>query len=335
VLTGIAVDVSNNIFVGDSGAIRVISPGGIINKIAGGAGSGSFASNVPATEVAFNPVRLTLGNSGSIYVSGQGGNIWLLNPSSTPEFPLPSAVKVNSASGFPPTESTVPLGGWIEIYGSYLAFDSRTWSGPDFNGINAPTSLDSTAVTIGGQPAFIGYISPSQINAQVPSNIGTGAQPIVIATANGPSATYAVTIKSAQPGILTTPAFLIKGIQYAVALFSDGATFVLPTGAIAGVPSRPAQAGDTITLYGIGFGTTAPDNPAGQIVQASNSLTLPVTVTVGSQKATATYAGLAPGNIGLYQFNIVVPTIPANVSTSTITFNQGAAGSIALSLAVK
>jgi uncharacterized protein (TIGR03437 family) len=190
-------------------------------------------------------------------------------------------------------------------------------------------------VTIGGQPAFISYISPSQINAQVPSNIGTGAQPLVITTANGLSATYAVTVKSEQPGILTTPAFLIKGNQYAVAVFSDGVTYVLPTGAIPGVPSRPAKAGDTITLYGIGFGLTTPNIPAGQIVQTGSSLMLPVTVTVGSQKATVPYAGLAPGIVGLYQFNVVVPTIPNGTTVSTITINQGAAGQASLSLAVQ
>ncbi len=45
------------------------------------------------------------------------------------------------------------MGSWVEIYGSYLAPDSRSWAGTDFNGTSAPTSLDGTSVTIGGQPA--------------------------------------------------------------------------------------------------------------------------------------------------------------------------------------
>jgi uncharacterized protein (TIGR03437 family) len=118
-------------------------------------------------------------------------------------------------------------------------------------------------------------------------------------------------------------------------VFSDGITYVLPTGAIAGVPSRPAKEGDTITLYGIGFGMTTPSVPSGQIVQASNSLVLPLAVTVNSKPAMVAYAGLAPGIVGLYQFNIVVPSVPSNPSVSTITFNLGSAGLAALYLATQ
>ncbi len=64
---------------------------------------------------------------------------------------------VISAGAFGAFTSVAP-GSWIEIYGSNLAADSRSWAGSDFNGVNAATSLDGTKVTVGGQPAFIDYI---------------------------------------------------------------------------------------------------------------------------------------------------------------------------------
>jgi uncharacterized protein (TIGR03437 family) len=75
--------------------------------------------------------------------------------------------------------------------------------------------------------------------------------------------------------------------------------------------------------------------PAGQIAQSSNSLALPVTVTIGSQKAAVTYTGLVSGVVGLYQFNVVVPTIPTGTTVSTIIFNQGTGGQSSLTLAVQ
>jgi uncharacterized protein (TIGR03437 family) len=340
---GLAVDGTGNIYVCDSpftvgGRVRVITPGGVINTIAGGSTSNPTSPSAPATDVSIAPYGVALGSGGNIYVSDPNGPVWLLTPSSAPVFPLPSAVAANSASAFlgaGGVSSSFAVGGWMEIYGSYLASDARSWAAADFNGANAPTSLDGTSVTIGGQTAFISYISAAQINAQLPSTVGTGAQPLVITTANGPSSTYAVTVKAEVPALLSTPAFKINGYQYAVALFPDGVTYVLPAGAIPGVASRPAQQGDTITLYGTGFGPTTPNVPAGQIVQTDNSLMLPLTVSVGSQTAVVAYAGLAPGVVGLYQFNVVVPKIPSGSSTLEITFNLGTAGELALYLAVQ
>jgi uncharacterized protein (TIGR03437 family) len=128
---------------------------------------------------------------------------------------------------------------------------------------------------------------------------------------------------------------MVGGKQYVGALFSDGVTFAMPPGAVSGVPSRRAQPGDDITLYGIGFGSVAPNTPAGQIVPAANSLTLPFNLFIGGTQAQVTYDGLAPGAVGLYQFNAVVPSIPAS-DTTPLTFTLGgAAGSQTLYIAVQ
>src|ERR1019366_8835043 len=131
---------------------------------------------------------------------------------------------------------------------------------------------------------------------------------------------------AAQPGFLAPSSFSIGGKQYVVALFSDGATFVLPPGAIAGVPSRRAKAGDSITLYGVGFGSVTPNIPAGQVVQQTNTLVAQLHVLFGQTEATVGYDGLAPNVVGLYQFNVVVPNVAAS-DTVPLTFTlAGVAG---------
>lgn len=226
---------------------------------------------------------------------------------------------VISAGGFGGFSTTAP-GSWIEIYGTGLGPDTRSWAGLDFKGVTAPSSLDSTSVTIGGKQAFIDYISPTQINAQVP-DVSPGPQQIVVTSPSGTSLPYTITVNPVEPGLLAPSSFLISGNQYAVALFPDGLTYALPPGAIA-VPSRRSKPGDTITLYGIGFGSVTPSIPAGQIVGQSNSLTNSIQVSIGGAPATVAYSALAPSYIGLYQLNIVVPNVPANDLTP-LTFSLG------------
>jgi uncharacterized protein (TIGR03437 family) len=231
---------------------------------------------------------------------------------------------VISAGAFGAFTAVAP-GSWIEIYGSNLAAHSRSWSAADFNGNNGPTSLDGTSVTIGGQPAFLDYISPGQVNVQVPSSIGTGAQPLVVQTPAGSSAAYSVTVNAQQPGLLAPGSFAIGGKQYVTAVFNDG-TYVLPPGAIPGLASRRAQPGDSIAFYGVGFGSVTPDTPAGQIVQRLNTLVAPLHIYFGQMEASWSYAGLAPQAVGLYQFNVVVPNV-AGGDAIPLTFSlAGASG---------
>jgi hypothetical protein len=172
-----------------------------------------------------------------------------INPSTANEFifalhftlqpPLPSVSAAVSASAFGDFPTFAP-GSWIEIYGSNLAAVTQTWGSSDFNGVLGPTALGGTKVTIGGQAAFVDYVSPTQVNVQVPGGVGLGPEPLIVTTAAGASPPFTVTVNSTQPGLLDPPNFNIGGTQYVVAQFANG-TFVLPPGAISGVTSQRAS----------------------------------------------------------------------------------------------
>ncbi len=237
----------------------------------------------------------------------------------TPIISAPGGVITASAYG---GSSAIAPATWIEIYGLNLATTlNRVWGGADFNGAQAPTALGGTTVTIGGKAAYVDYVSPGQVNAQVPSGIAIGPQAVVVTTAGGASLATTVTVNPVEPGILAPASFILPAGQYAVALFPDGKTYVLPRGTNAGVPVAPAKPGDTIILYGVGFGPVVPDIGAGVIVQQANTLNS-FQASFAGIPATVSFAGLVQGFLGLYQFNIVIPNVAANDATP-FTFTLG------------
>ncbi|HTX38472.1 MAG TPA: IPT/TIG domain-containing protein [Bryobacteraceae bacterium] len=330
----VAVDSVGDLFIADynNSRIREVNTQGIISTIAGGYGPGYSGDGGPALQAMLSfPTGLALDTNGTLYVADASNNVIR---ALTPTAPAVAGGGVISASSFGAFPAIAP-GSWIEIYGTNLALDDRSWTGSDFQGASAPTSLDGTTVTIGGQSAFIEYISGGQINAQVPSNVSTGQQQVVVKTAAGTSASYTVTVNATEPGLFAPASFKVGGIQYAGATFNDYSTYVAPAGAIPGVTSEPATPGQTIVLYGVGFGSVTPNIPAGQIVSGSNTLSQPVQISIGGAPATVTFQGLAAGSIGLYQFNVTVPNIPAN-NKAALTFTQGGAtGSQTLYIAVQ
>ncbi|MDP8982012.1 MAG: IPT/TIG domain-containing protein [Acidobacteriota bacterium] len=272
-------------------------------------GSYQVTFKVPAdAPVGALPVFLTVGGQQSNTVTLQVG---------PPVTAIGGVVSASAFGGF----STVAPASWVEIYGSNLAPHTRQWAGPDFTGNNAPTMLDGVQVVIAGQKAFVDFISTGQVNAQLPSNIGVGPTQIVLTNGSAASAPFNITVNTTQPGLLAPPSFKIGANQYVVAQFSDG-TYVLPAGAIPGVNSRPAAPGETIVIYGIGFGSVTPNIPAGQIVTQANQLSLPLQILFGNTPARTPYFGLAPNFVGLYQFNVVVPAV-SNNDLVPLTFNLG------------
>src|SRR6185295_1266527 len=118
---------------------------------------------------------------------------------------LPVITKVQSARGCGGLGSFT-AGSYLEITGSNLAGSAREWLPPDFNGNNAPTTLDGGSVFINNKPAFISYISPGQVNAQAPDDSTTGPVSITVTNCSGTSAPATLPRTALAPGILAPPA---------------------------------------------------------------------------------------------------------------------------------
>jgi uncharacterized protein (TIGR03437 family) len=217
-------------------------------------------------------------------------------------------------------------GSWIEIYGTNLGPSTGyQWQGNDFSGNNAPTRLQGVSVSINGQSAFVDYVSSGQVNAQVPNGAGVGPATVIVTTSNGSSAPYTLTLNALEPGLLAPPSFTIGGNQYVVAFNSDG-SYTLPTTSTLGLNSRPARPGETLVIYGVGFGPAVAGGipiPPGVIVTQTNSLANSMQMFFNGTQAALVYLGLTPGDIGLYQFNVLVPSSIANSDAVPLTFNVG------------
>lgn len=188
---------------------------------------------------------------------------------------------------------------WMSIKGVDLAPQTATWQ---ITGNTLPTALNNVSVTVNGEQAPVSFIGNQQINFLVPADITIGSSPQIVVTNNG-LASAPVTAPIVQP---EAPSFFIigtgtQGQNYIAATHSDGSligpsTIKTATG---------AKAGETIALYGTGFGATNPATPNGQAISQPLLLAIKPTITIEGLPATVAFAGLT--GVGLYQFNVVVP----------------------------
>ncbi|MDE3195610.1 MAG: hypothetical protein KGN84_04660 [Acidobacteriota bacterium] len=220
----------------------------------------------------------------------------------------PTPVPVISPGGIVPLYGQAPLaspGSWISIYGSNLAETVTRWNG-DF-----PTQLGNVSVTIDNKPAYLWYVSPGQINAQIPDDNTNGCVNVVVTTPNG-AASGGITLQSAQPSFSLLNGKYAAGVIPAPnggGAYGSGANsydIVGPVGAFS-YSTRPVKVGETLVLYGVGFGPTNPPVPAGQVYSGASPITNQVIVYIGGQQAPVAFAGLV--GAGLYQLNVTVPRV--------------------------
>jgi uncharacterized protein (TIGR03437 family) len=200
---------------------------------------------------------------------------------------------------------------YLEIYGSNFARAPRLWGEADFNGPNAPTSLDGVSVTVNNKPAFIFYVSPNQININVPEDTVTGTVPIQVRTSEGTSNIVTVTRSRLSPTMLTTPDFRIGGKQYVVALTPDFLSYAGRPNMIPGVSFVAPRPGDTVLIYALGLGPTTPATQAGLTASQNADVASALQVKIGDAEASVPFKGLLQGSIGLYQLNVVIPNVAA------------------------
>jgi uncharacterized protein (TIGR03437 family) len=300
-----------------------ITPGGALTVLH------SFCSQTGCADGKNAYAGLIQGTDGNLYgtTSGGGANgggtvfrLQLANTSAPYSCATQPVIKSINSAGSYGGYSYFASGSWLEIKGANLAnpadprltaaINPGQWTSSDFKGVNAPTVLDNISVSVNGKPAYIWYLSTTQLNVQAPEDTATGNVPITVNNCSTASAPFQFARRPLAPGLLAPPSFMVNSTQYMAATFASDGAYVLSvsTGAALRVNSRPAKPGDLIVAYGIGFGDVTPAILPGVIVQQGNALVNPVTISFGSTPATLAYAGLAGNFVGLYEFFVTVPS---------------------------
>ena len=211
-------------------------------------------------------------------------------------------------------EGGLVSGSWALVKGSNLSNATRVWGSADFTGLgnDLPISLSATSVNVNGMPAAVYYVSPGQVNFQVPSGV-SGTITVQVFNNGVGSNIVTGTATGSAPGIFPIAA---NGTNYAAGVFLDGM--------IAGDPSmgpsfRNATAGDVVQL----FATALVPEPAGVQVTSQSVSGMSVSVAIGSVTFPADTVALVA--VGEFQINITVPqqfaNLPAGSYPVTISVN--------------
>ena len=194
------------------------------------------------------------------------------------------------------------------VFGSQFDFDAPQGAAK----LPLLTSLDNVQVLVNGKAAPIYYVSPGQINFEVPIDAATGDGTVQVVR-NGTAGNLIYVDINAQ-----VPRFIVYDGGYAIVTQANGFT-------VTGTPqSQPVKAGETIVIYAIGLGPTSPPVPSGT-ASPSPPATVPGTTKVcfgvetpfyQAPCVTPAFAGLSPGSVGLYQLNATIPSgLPSGTTT--------------------
>jgi uncharacterized protein (TIGR03437 family) len=243
----------------------------------------------------------------------------------------------NAASEDVNNWSVVVPGAYVAIKGARLA-DSTA-----LTGVPLPFTLGNTQVFLGNQPLPLYYASPAQVNALIPQEltVNTAVQ-LFVQRGNTGSVPVPVTVAELQPGIFTVDS-TGQG-QGSIRVAGPELLAASPASAT----QRPVQRGEYIEIYATGLGPVLGTNgeapPAdGVVTPASGNpqykTVNPVSVSIGGVVVPAAFAGLAPGNVALYQIDAQVPqsVVPGDAVpvTLTVTGSHGAVSSQTVTIAVE
>ncbi len=263
---------ANAVIVDPRGPIYVATDAGVFRNADGNSAWTSYNQNLPTTFI----TSLAIDSASNTLVAGTYGRgayqIALQAPSSNRPA-IASLGIVDAASN-----STVLAPGTIAVlYGSNLATGTAV-------GSPVAANLLLTTVTVNGVAAPLFYVSPEQINFQMPFQSANAQANVVVNTPNGSTAAY-VQMTAASPGIFTVS-------------HANGT----PVNA-----ASPATAGEVLVVAADGLGDTTPGSVTGAAPAAPPApLLSAVTATVNGAAASVQFAGIV--GIGVDQVNVTVPT---------------------------
>jgi uncharacterized protein (TIGR03437 family) len=187
-------------------------------------------------------------------------------------------------------------GAVLSVFGSELSSAIQSASS-----VPLPFSTSGVAVLVNGIAAPLYYISPGQLNVQIPYETAAGSTAVLSVNNNGHVTTQSFQVAAAAPGIFTTSA-----------------------GAL--VPTASAARGQEIEFYVTGVGAVLPAIPDGAAPAASTALAdlptpaQPTTVKIDGITASIDFIGIPEGLVGVTQINVQVPNgIPTGVQSVVVT----------------
>ena len=184
----------------------------------------------------------------------------------------------------------------VTVFGTNLAFGSAGLPPNQSAAADLPEQLSDARVYVDNMPAPLIYVSPTQINLLLPSNLKSGSFPLRVVRqgVTGPEVT--VVLASAAPQF-----FVFNG-NYVIAQHGKDYSFV--------TPDSPAVPGEIIVIYATGLGATSPNPNPGEIPHYAGAITSSLQLVLGGAPLSPDhvfYAGLTPGSPGVYQINLLVP----------------------------
>lgn len=227
------------------------------------------------------------------------------------------AISLAGATNAASYTSTVSPGEIVSIFGKDMAVTPAASGAPPL-----PLQLSDLKVTVNGVAAPLYYVSPLQINAQIPFETALGTADVQVNSSAG-SAHLNVPVAAAAPAIFT-----VNSLGTGAGAIEHGVSLQLVT------DSNPATAGEIVAVYCTGLGAVSPPAATGNAPSLPPPQTvLPVTASVGGAPATVTYAGLAPGFAGLYQVNLQIPAgTPAGAQTLAISTGGAMSNTVTIAI---
>jgi uncharacterized protein (TIGR03437 family) len=171
--------------------------------------------------------------------------------------------------------------------------------------------MSGASVSVNGRPAPLLYVSPGQINAQLPWETEPGDATVSVTRA-GVSVSQTVHVSAVGPAIFT----LADGIRAAAVNYP---------GLSANSDASPIAPGDIVILFATGLGAVSPAVASGEPAPADplSRVAATVTVEVGGRPVIPGYAGLAPSFAGLWQLNVLVPQETASGAVPVVIVING------------
>jgi len=213
-----------------------------------------------------------------------------------------------NAADFQP--GPVAPGSIVSVFGSNLA--PRADNAPN---VPLPTVLEGTSLRVNGVPSPIYYVSPTQVNAQIPYEISPGAATVTLSAGANLLPPVPLTIQASAPGLF------LSDQNRAVVQNQDGAV---------NGPDHSAAPGSIVTAYVTGQGPLNLPIPSGNAAPSDPLIgaVTGISATIGGQNVEVTFAGMAPGLVGVFQVNLRIPALvagdyPLAIAVGPLTSNSG------------